>query len=60
MSVQEFQCRRCEEIFSVRLCDLEEGEPGCPKCGSVAVEETSGEVDVLDVLRTRGAGSGGG
>lgn len=67
MRSREYECRRCTTRFQEpNACAIDLDEPWfeteikCPKCGSTAVEGCDGSLDTLDVLRTRGAGSGGG
>lgn len=57
MIALEYECKRCLSRFDVREECLQ-FDPKCPKCGGVAVEPTGGEMDELDVLRTKGAGGG--
>lgn len=56
----EYECKRCLNRFNEDFCQWLDRDIRCPVCGSTAVDMVTGSPDSLDVLRTRGAGSGGG
>ncbi len=58
MGNNEYECRRCLNRFTHDDDRCYHENPECPVCGSTALDESQGSADDMDVLRTKGAGSG--
>jgi putative FmdB family regulatory protein len=57
MPIYEYQCKKCEKIFSVLVMSASAGEPECPSCGSREIKKMMSAFSCTTPSGSTGSGS---